>query len=116
MRKRVLLALVLVLALLASTSCNLIIKDEAVDRATPIIEVAGQVYTKGEINDQVNSMLEYYAQMYSAYGMPFDVTDEANIADMRSTVIDAYISEAVSREKITAGGHDQLSDEEMAEI
>ena len=116
MRKRVLLALVLVVALLASTSCKLIVKDEAVDRATPIIEVAGQTYTKGEINDQVNNMLGYYAEMYSAYGMPFDVTDEANIADMRTTVINAYIDEAVLREKITAGGHDQLTDEELAAI
>ena len=116
MRKRVLLALVLVMALLASTGCNLIIKDEAVDRATPIIEVAGQTYTKGQINDQITSMLDYYAQMYSAYGMPFDVNDEQNIADIRDTVIDAYIHEAVIREKIAAGGYDKLSDEELAAI
>lgn len=116
MRKRVLLALVLVMALLASTGCNLIVKDEAVDRATPIIDVAGRVYTKGQINDQVDAMLDYYAQMYSAYGMPFDVKDEQNIADIRNTVINSYIDEAVIREKITAGGYDQLTDEELAAI
>lgn len=116
MRKRVILALVLVLALLASTSCKLIVKDEAVDRATPIIEVAGKTYTKGEINDQVNAMLDYYAQMYTSYGLSFDVNDEANIADMRTTVINGFIDEAVITEKITAGGYDQLTAEEQAEI
>ena len=59
MRKRVLLALVLVLALLASTGCNLIVKDEAVDRATVIVEAAGQTVTKGAVLDQTQYMLDY---------------------------------------------------------
>jgi len=61
-------------------------------------------------------MLDYYAQMYNTYGMAFDVKDEQNIADMRDTVVDAYIHEAVIREKIATGGFDQLSEEEMAAI
>ena len=116
MRKRVLLALVLVMALLASTGCNLIVKDEAVDRATVIIEVGNKTYTKGEINDQLDLLMDYYAQMYAAYGMPFDANDEATVAEMRTSVINGFIDEAVVTEKITAGGFDQLSDEEMAEI
>ena len=37
MRKRVILALMLVFALVAASSCSLIIKDEEVDKQTPII-------------------------------------------------------------------------------
>ena len=116
MRKRVLLALVLVLALLASTGCNLIVKDEAVDRATVIVEVGNKTYTKGEINDQLELLMNYYAQMYAAYGMPFDANDEATVAEMRATVINGFIDEAVVTEKITAGGFDQLTDDELAVI
>ena len=42
MRKRVILAFMLVFALVAASSCSLIIKDEEVDKQTPIIEVAGR--------------------------------------------------------------------------
>ena len=59
MRKRVLLALVLVLTLLVSTGCSLIIKDEEVDKQTPIIEVAGKTITKGEVQDMTQSVLDY---------------------------------------------------------
>jgi hypothetical protein len=38
----------LVAALVLSTGCSLIVKDEAVDAQTTIIEVAGKTYTKAE--------------------------------------------------------------------
>ena len=46
MRKRVILAFMLVFALVAASSCSLIIKDEEVDKQTPIIEVVGKTFTK----------------------------------------------------------------------
>ena len=42
MRKRVILAFMLVFALLAASSCSLIITDEEVDKQTPIIEVVAR--------------------------------------------------------------------------
>ena len=67
MRKRVLLALVLILALLLSTGCSLIVKDEEVDKQTVIIEVGDKTYTKGEIQEQTEYMLDYYEYAYSSY-------------------------------------------------
>ena len=60
MRKRIVLALVLVLALLATTSCSLIVKDEEVDKQTPIIEIDGQdPITKETVNAQVAQIQAY---------------------------------------------------------
>ncbi len=116
MRKRVILAFVLVLALLASTGCSLIVKDEAVDLATPVIEVAGRIFTKGDVQSETDYLLDYYESMYTSYGMSFDRTDAQTVADLRQTAIDSYINEAVLTQKITEGGYDQFTDEERAEI
>ena len=75
MRKRVILVLMLILALLAASSCSLIIKDEEVDKQTPIIEVAGQTFTKAEVNEQVEAVMDYEEYMYSMYGISYDRTD-----------------------------------------
>ena len=48
MRKKALLALMLVLTLLLS-GCTLIVKDQAVDNATEIIRMGDRVVTKKEV-------------------------------------------------------------------
>lgn len=116
MRKRVILALVLVLALLASTSCSLIVKDAEVDKQTVIIEAAGKTITKGEVQEQVDYLLDYYESMYYMYGMAFDKTDAATVAEIQTSAIDSLVQDAVLRAKIAEGGYDALSDEEVAEI
>ena len=116
MRKRVLLALVLVLALLASTGCSLIVKDPEVDKQTVVIEAAGQTFTKGEVQQQTDYLLDYYAYMYSMYGMPFDANDKEFIASVRDEAIDAMVKTAVLEKKITEMGLDQFSAEETAEM
>jgi len=117
MRKRVILALVLVFALLMSTGCSLIIKDEAVDMATPIIEVAGKTITKGEIKAQIEAIHDYNEQMYTYYyGMTYDRTSEAAQADAQAQAIQGIIESAVVDAKMAEYGCDTFTDEELAEM
>jgi len=116
MRKRVILALVLVFALLMSTSCSLIIKDEAVDMATPVIEVVGKTFTKGEVKEQMEAAHNYNEQMYSYYGMYYDRNSEEAIADVKEQAIQSLIERAVVDAKLAEYGVDVFTDEEMAEM
>lgn len=117
MHKRVILALVLVFALLMSTSCSLIIKDEAVDMATPVIEVAGKTITKGEVKSLIEDIHDYNEQMYNYYyGMTYDRTAEDSIADAKEQAIQGLIESIVVDAKITEYGFDSFTEEEMAEI
>ena len=113
MRKRVILALVLVFALLMSTGCSLIIKDEAVDMATPIIEVAGKTITKGEIKAQIEAIHDYNAYYY---GMNYDRTSEAAQAYAQSQAIQGIIKSVVMDAKMAEYGCDTFTDEELAEM
>lgn len=112
MHKKALLALMLAVAMLMS-GCALIEKDEAVDRATEIIKVGDHVHTKGEILDMVDNQLAYLAQMYSWYGMSYDVTDAQNIADATDSVIDYLVENDVKNMKAAELGLDVLTDEEQ---
>ncbi len=117
MRKRVILALVLVLALVMSTSCSLIIKDEAVDMATPIIEVAGKTITKGEVKAQIEAYHDYNEQVYTYYyGMSYDRTSDSAKAEAQSQAIQGLIEQAVVDQKLAEYGFDTLTDEEIAAI
>ncbi len=116
MRKRVILALVLVLALLASTGCSLIVKDEEVDRQTPIIEVAGKTFTKGEVLSQAENIMNYYEYMYSMYGMSYDRTSDSSISAAREEAINALVQNAVMEQKLTEKGFDTFTEEEEADI
>ncbi len=82
--------------LLVTTGCALIEKDEAVDRATPIVTVYESVYTKGQVQDAVQSNLNYMAMMYYYYlGTNYDVKDPANIASTQESVINGFVEEGV---------------------
>lgn len=117
MRKRVILALVLVFALLMSTSCSLIIKDEAVDMATPVIEVAGQTFTKGDVKAQIEAIHDYNEQMYTYYyGMSYDRTSESAVADAKEQAVQSLIESAVVDAKLAEYGADSFTEEEMAEM
>lgn len=117
MHKRVILALVLVLALFMSTSCSLIVKDEAVDMATPVIEVAGKTITKGEVKTLIEEIHDYNEQMYSYYyGMTYDRTSETSIADAKEQAVQSLIESAVLNAKLAEYGYDVFAEEELAEI
>ncbi|MGN0778763.1 MAG: peptidylprolyl isomerase [Aristaeellaceae bacterium] len=115
MNKKALLALLLVMAMLLS-GCALVEKDMAVDRATEIIRVGDRVFTKGEIQDEVDYQLNYTAYLYSMFGMSYDITSEAVIAQAQQAVVDALVEQAVSEAKIAELGLDQLTEEEQAEL
>lgn len=116
MRKRVILVLMLILALLAASSCSLIIKDEEVDKQTPIIEVAGQTFTKAEVNEQVEAVMDYEEYMYSMYGISYDRTDASTVSLAQDSAIDAMVRQAVLDQKAAEWGLDVISEEEQAEI
>ena len=61
MHKRGLLALILVIALLMTTSCSLIVKDEEVDKQTVIIEVGTTSITQTCACSQLPSMAHWAA-------------------------------------------------------
>lgn len=115
MRKRVVLALLLVAAMVVTSSCSLIVKDAEVDKQTPIIEVAGKTFTKGEVNTLVQNTLDYQAYLYSMYGMNFDPTSESAISSAQESVINGLIEQAVVDNKMDEMGI-ELTDEELAEV
>ena len=114
MRKRIVLALVLVLALLAATSCSLIVKDAEVDKQTPIIEVAGTIITKEAFNQQVEEIQSYMEYMYYMYGMSYDRTSESSLSSAREQAADTLVENAVVQQKIQEMGMDQFTEEELA--
>ena len=116
MRKRVILAFMLIFALVAASSCSLIIKDEEVDKQTPIIEVVGKTFTKAEVNEQVEAVMDYEEYMYSMYGISYDRTDASTISMAQDSAIDAMVQQAVLEKKAADLGLDVLSDEEKAEV
>lgn len=117
MRKRVLLALTLVCALLLSTGCSLIVKDEEVDKQTVIIEAAGKTITKGEVQAETDALLDYYASVYPMYyGVDFDPTDPDTIKATREQAVEGLVELAVMEKKIAEMGLDQFTVEEEAEI
>ena len=115
MQKKALLALLLALTLLLS-GCALVQKDMEVDRATEIIRVGDTVYTKGQIQDEVNYQLYYMYALYSQFGLGYDVTNADNIADAQDQVIDSLVQNAVLKQKAAELGFDQFTEEEQAEI
>ena len=115
MQKKALLALLLALMMTLS-GCALIEKDLEVDRATEIVRVGDTVITKGEIQDQVDYQLAYMAYYYAMFGLNYDTTDPANIADAQDFVIDMLIENAVLTAKAKELGLDQLTEEEEAEV
>lgn len=115
MRKKSLLALLVAVAMLL-TGCALVEKDPEVDRATEIIRVGDTVYTKGQVQDEVDYQLSYMNYIYSMYGMAFDANDPETIAQAQQEVIDYLIEEAVMTQKIAELELSTLTEEEQAEL
>ena len=116
MRKRVFLAVLMIAALVLSTSCSLIVKDSEVDKGTVIIQVAGKTITKAEVQSALEDMLSYQEYMYSMYGYQYDRTDAATIAAAQDSTIQSLIQNAVINQKLAELGFDTFSDAELAEL
>lgn len=126
MKKRSLLALLLVAVLLLS-GCALVKKDEAVDAKRIIVQVGSDTVDKATFNNFVTYYLQqqkanydqqdaYYQQMYGFPLYNFDVTDKDNIDKARDAALDMYVENFVKKQKAAALGLDTLTDEELADI
>lgn len=116
MRKRVFLAMLMIAAIVLTTSCSLIVKDSAVDAQTVIIEVAGKSITKAEVQAATQNTLSYQQYMYSMYGLPYDPTDAKTMAQAQDSAIEALIQSAVLDQKINEGGYNTFTQEELTAI
>ena len=117
MHKRIWLALVLVLALVMSSSCSLIAKDESVELATTVLEVNGRAFTKGEVNEMTQYYLDYNAYLAEYYyGMTYDTTSDAAWTEAQQMALDYLTQFAIVEEKIAEYGYDVFSEEELTEI
>lgn len=126
MRKKCLLALLLVLSLILS-GCALTTVDKDADNARVVIDVNGETVTKGQLTNAVNnvinqnqSMIQYYSQMYAAMGMQAPAsmyqsypTDSATVL---SEVINAYTSQLVNLQKAKELKLDEFTEEEQTHI
>ncbi len=115
MYKKALLALMLVMAMLLS-SCALIEKDMDVDRATEIIRMGDTVYTKGQVQGEVNYQLAYMSTLYAMYGLSYDVTSPSAVAEMQESVIKMLVDDMVTAAKAKELGLDILTEEEQAKL
>lgn len=112
MRKKALLALLLVLTL-ALSGCALIVKDEAKDNASEIIRLGDEVITKARVKKETENQLDSQEYLYSMYGMSFDRTDASAIAQAQESAISALKDDLVLKAKAKELGFDQLTDEEL---
>ncbi|MBQ8202606.1 MAG: hypothetical protein IJZ74_12650 [Clostridia bacterium] len=116
MQKRALLALLLAMMMFL-TGCTLIVRDEAVDNARVILRLGDDVYTKGEVEEQVDMQLQYTQMMYSMYyGYAINTSDPAIIADAQEMVIESLSRQLVMTAKARELGLDQLTEDETAQL
>lgn len=116
MNKKALLACLLAVMMLLS-GCSLVVKDTAVDAASEIVRVGDTVYTKGQVQQMVDSYLvsmqNYYTQNY---GYAIDITSANVISSAQDDVINNLIQQAVVEAKEKELGVAELSAEKQAEV
>ena len=114
MKKKALLAVLLVMTLLLS-SCSLIVKDKEVDAKTVILKMGDKEITKAEVQEATQNELANLYQTYAMYyGTQLDVTDPDVIASAQSTAVTSLKQDMVLRAKAAELGLDQLTEEETA--
>ena len=110
MKKTVVLALMLALALLLSGCAA---GDDAV-----IVDVNGQTITKAALNADIDAQINYNQQLNSFYlsyygDTPGFTTDREEVAQ---TLIDSHVDRLVALQKAKELGLDQFTEEETAQI
>ena len=114
MKKKALLAVLLVMTLLLS-SCSLIVKDKEVDAKTVILKMGDKEITKAEVQEATQNELANLYQTYAMYyGTQLDITDPDVIASAQSTAVTSLKQDMVLRAKAAELGLDQLTEEETA--
>ena len=114
MKKKALLAILLVMTLLLS-SCALIVKDKEVDAKTVILKMGDKEITKAEVQAATQNELAEMYETYSMYGSQLDTSDPEVIASAQTTAVRMLKQEMVLRAKAAELGFDQLTEEETAQ-
>lgn len=115
MRKRILLVLVLVTALMLTGGCKLIERDMTVVNNRVVLSFDGVNYTRGQIDALTEEELTLTEMSYAAYGMAFDRTDKANIEEARNIIISDLTRQMVVNAKAEELGC-ALTEEDMAAL
>ena len=118
MRKKTLLAVLMAMVLLLS-GCSIIVKDQAVEDATPILTLGDEVVTRKQVLDEANYELLYTYYMYASYGIDpaalgYDINDPATIAAARNSAVSNLKTDMTLRAKAKELGLDTLTEEEEA--
>lgn len=121
MRKKTLLAVLLAMVLVLSGCSTIIVKDQAVEDATPILTLGDEVITRKDvINTRDNVLLNQY-YMYASYGIDpaqlgFDISNPDTIAAAQEYAVTALKNDMVLRAKAKELGLDTLTEEENAKL
>ena len=118
MRKKLFLLLLLV-ASIALSGCALVVKDPVRDAQQVIVDVNGTTIDKQTVSqlvtDYKNNTLNYYAQLYSMYGLPFSESS-VDLSTAEQDVIDNKVEELVLDQKFASLPELALTAEDEAEI
>ncbi len=116
MKKGLLLMMVLLLALVTLSGCNLIGYDEELDNAQVVAKVNGREITKAQwlsYRDYIVAYEQQYMQQYYGFSMPVD--DEV-LASYNETALEQMIQSYTVEAKIEELGLDVMTEEETAEV
>ena len=94
--KKIALLAVLLAAVLLLSSCNLVVKDEAVDAATVILKMGDTEVTKAQVQDATQDQLLQMYQYYGMLGHQVDMKDPAVIADAQNAAVTALKHEIIN--------------------
>ena len=118
MQKKLFLILLLVVCI-ALSGCALVVKDPVRDAQQVIVDVNGETVDKQtvsqHITDYTNSMLNYYYQLYSMYGLSFN-QNSIDTSGYPQQVIDNEVQKLVLNQKYAALPELAMTEEDEADI
>ncbi len=119
MRKKSLLAVLMAMVLLLSGCSTIIVKDQAVEDATPILTLGDEVVTRKQVLATRDNTLYQQYYMYASYGVDpaqlgFDITDPDTIAAAQNYAVSRLKEDMALRAKAKELGLDTLTEEEEA--
>ena len=114
MRKKTLLVVLLAMVLVLSGCSTIIVKDQAVDDATPILTLGDQVINKKQFLAEQEYQMAYMSSYYSMFGQSLDYTNPAVIEAVRNSTAESLKKSLVLNAKAAELGLDVLTEEEEA--
>ena len=84
--------------------------------AAVVLKLGDRVYTKADVEKEVEGYISYLESVYAMYGYPFDPADPMIISYARETVIRSLKEGLAQDAKAVELGLDLLTEEELAEV